>query len=802
MNYSTKYGNIPDSMKQRNNWILWSKRQGKNGEFTKVPISPNTLTPCASNDISNFQSFEYVQKQLEINRNQGISGIGFCLDNLEICIDLDHSLDQNKKPFSWASEILKLFPDTYIEISQSGEGLHIFVYGNKLFKECKFGLISGGSVEIYQHNRFIAMTGDLFQDSSIQLIDGSDGIQKLYSMKKDTRIAINKPINKQGSLLEKMFSSKNGHKVKSLFEGDISDYNGDDSRADQALMNHLAFWTGKDSSLMEELFNQSQLGKRDKWIQREDYRTRTIQKALDTSSCMYQENIEIISSSCKAKNEEWEKPKPLTSALLPVIPFAVELFLPESLRDYVSDIADRMQCPVDFPALATIAVLSSAIGSRVGVCPKAYDHDWLEIPNLWGFIVGRPSLMKSPAIKDPISLFNPLIDEAIERYKAEMKKYKANNKSLINQQKAVEEQIKKLSKEEPVDKNKIKELKTIFEIELIEPQEQRFVVNDATVEKLGEILSFNPLGVLLFRDELNGFFKSLEKDNQETSRTFFLEAWKGDSSYTVDRIGRGTIRIDNLCISIFGTIQPDVLQEMVHKNISLNNEFDGFFQRFQLITYPDISENWQNIDRKPNVKAKEFMKKLVRTLTKLNPDNFQGHIHPNKGLSYLRFNNTAQKMFDEWRQELEYKLRNTKEHPVLESHFAKYRGLIPSLALIFHFAEPKNHSLREIDENSLSIALAFSEYLESHTRRIYNLSERVDLELACILLIKFKERRIQSPFALRDIYRKNWKGLKNQAVIQKAINELIDKGILKTDIKNNSSIYLINPNIYEVNDNG
>src|SRR5260221_1404506 len=60
-----------------------------------------------------------------------------------------------------------------------------------------------------------------------------------------------------------------------------------------------------------------------------------------------------------------------------------------------------------------------------------------------------------------------------------------------------------------------------------EPRENRFLVNDATVEKLGTILRDNPNGILLFRDELSGFFYSFDKPGYETARPFFLEAWSG-----------------------------------------------------------------------------------------------------------------------------------------------------------------------------------------------------------------------------------------------------------------------------------
>lgn len=64
-----------------------------------------------------------------------------------------------------------------------------------------------------------------------------------------------------------------------LWLGDRSRYDGDDSRADMALMTRLAWWTACNPSRMERLFSRSVLGQRKKW-QREDYRRRTINRAL------------------------------------------------------------------------------------------------------------------------------------------------------------------------------------------------------------------------------------------------------------------------------------------------------------------------------------------------------------------------------------------------------------------------------------------------------------------------------------------------------------------------------------------
>src|SRR5215475_12314474 len=93
------------------------------------------------------------------------------------------------------------------------------------------------------------------------------------------------------------------------------------------------------------------------------------------------------------------------------------------------------------------------------------------------------------------------------------------------------------------------------------PQEEelilrRYMVNDSTVEKMGELLNQNPNGLLLFLDELTGWLRTLDREGHENDRAFYLESWNGSGSYTYDRIGRGTLNITAACVSILGGIQP------------------------------------------------------------------------------------------------------------------------------------------------------------------------------------------------------------------------------------------------------
>lgn len=100
------------------------------------------------------------------------------------------------------------------------------------------------------------------------------------------------------------------------------------------------------------------------------------------------EALPMLTPSLAEKNatagdlSEWPDPMPLPDTLPPVSAFDFDL-LPSTLRPWIQDIAERVQCPPDFPAVGVMISLAAVVGRKIGIRPKRQD-DWLEVPNLWG----------------------------------------------------------------------------------------------------------------------------------------------------------------------------------------------------------------------------------------------------------------------------------------------------------------------------------------------------------------------------------------------------------------------------------
>jgi putative DNA primase/helicase len=458
---------------------------------------------------------------------------------------------------------------------------------------------------------------------------------------------------------------------------------------------------------------------------------------------------------------DWQSPLALPEGLPPVAPFDEEL-LPPLLRRYVLDIADRMQCPPDFPAVALLAVLSGAVGRRCGIQPKRAD-DWTVVPNLWGCVIGRPGIMKSPPLQEVMRSLQALQAKAVEQHEHDMQDFAASTIFAGEAERVAKDAIRKAIK--GGQRAKAAELaQDAVKPAGDKPMCVRYVVNDATVEKLGELLRENPRGLLHFRDELTGFFRTLERQGHEADRAFYLECWNGDGSHTYDRIGRGTLHIPGACLAILGGIQPGPLAEMVRDMRGTGD--DGLVQRFQLAVWPDATRAWSNVDRAPDMEVRAEIDELIQRLVGLNRELIESD---HATIPVVRFDSQAQALFDGWRQTLEVRLRNESEHPAIEAHLSKYRSLVPSLALLLHLAENTGGPVSLI---SLERAVAWAEYLESHAKRIYAPAVSPDIDAARLLSVRIKAGDIEPRFALRDIYRRGWSGLSTVEAAQAAVRVL------------------------------
>lgn len=267
--------NIPDALKALPQWVV---RKGK------IPIDPRTGEGAKAGVPSTWSDFQTALQALRSNPGR-YSGLGFELNNNGIVgIDLDHVIDPESGEVSPAALKIVEAMNSYTEISPSGTGLHIFVYGNLPGDRCKH---TASGTEMYQAKRYLTVTGRSFGPLRSIRKRGRE-VGELYR-----ELFQNKPPEapqreaKAVPLLVGDYLKRGLEKDKrflSLWNGERP--HGDESADDQALLNKLAYWCNCNAEQMIEAFLSSPYAQQKderhwkKSAERKDYLQRTTAKAM------------------------------------------------------------------------------------------------------------------------------------------------------------------------------------------------------------------------------------------------------------------------------------------------------------------------------------------------------------------------------------------------------------------------------------------------------------------------------------------------------------------------------------------
>lgn len=316
------WDNLPEACSSLPQWVLWkaSKRKGKT---TKIPINCSG-TNASSTDSHTWCTLNKARKAFDKGTGAGV-GFVFTRSCGISGIDLDHCRDPSTgKIDAWAKVYLDKL-NSYSEISPSGNGFHCIIKGSlpegvdgkkKTLKGSEYR--ENACIEIYSSKRYFTMTGNRLSEYPSTVEDCQEELTAIYNelfgkdekshdeAKADTqsaqRLSIRGEKLTDDQIIVKMFSSEKGDKIKTLFNGDTSAYGGDDSAADQALCNYLAFWTGKNPQQMDRIFRRSKL-LRPKWDEMrgsETYGEMTIETACQGTSEVYKPSAPTVPDAIRA----------------------------------------------------------------------------------------------------------------------------------------------------------------------------------------------------------------------------------------------------------------------------------------------------------------------------------------------------------------------------------------------------------------------------------------------------------------------------------------------------------------------
>jgi len=315
---------IPGELRDRPQWVTWRLEQ-RDGKPTKVPYRADGKGRADATDPSTWAPFG---DALAAITRLAMDGFGYVFSADDPCtgVDLDNCLSGGTLHPAAAELVAKL--DSYTEVSPSGTGVKIIVRASKNGNtRCRTSKTPwGGMLEAYDQNRFFALTGNLFTGSRVgwevaarvqpslrketlswshqmaaglraaalpglmPLDDRQQPVDDLFSeylpaedLAGGTREPLPVDLADQ-EILDLASNASNGADFEALWQGNLNGH-GSQSEADLDLCGRLAFYTGRDPGRIDRMFRASGL-MREKW-ERDDYRERTIEKAISGCSDTY-----------------------------------------------------------------------------------------------------------------------------------------------------------------------------------------------------------------------------------------------------------------------------------------------------------------------------------------------------------------------------------------------------------------------------------------------------------------------------------------------------------------------------------
>ena len=223
-----------------------------------------------------------------------------------------------------------------------------------------------------------------------------------------------------------------------------------------------------------------------------------------------------------------------------IVEFPLYIF-PQNIENIINQLKISAGFEKAVSAASILFTVSSIIGNSKKIRVKSV---WIDTPNIWIAIIGRRGTMKTPTINFGIAPLKHDERNYAEDFKNEMRVWNVTKEG-----------------------NK--------------PKRKQRYSNDVTVEGLIKALQENPNGMGLFKDELNGFFEEMSRYKAGGNLEFYLSAFSG-GMYTKNRMTYDAITIDDIFLSIIGSVQPEVL-----KSISQNNTVNGMIDRWLFVKSKD-----------------------------------------------------------------------------------------------------------------------------------------------------------------------------------------------------------------------
>jgi hypothetical protein len=401
------------------------------------------------------------------------------------------------------------------------------------------------------------------------------------------------------------------------------------------------------------------------------------------------------------------------------VAFPLDVF-PAPIQEYMIQCNKYLNHSFDYMGASMLWMLSVIVGNSMRIKVKT---GWSEIATVWISVVGQAGIGKTPSID---SIIFPLLKQnsrEVKRYIKALKKF---------------EEYSKLTKDE---KQYTEEAK--------EPTKSQFIANDITLEALVELHGESKVSVGVFKDELNGWFKDMNKYRAGSDLEFWLSTWSGKSVAFNRKMAKSAF-VDLPIIPVLGGIQPGVLASMYTEE----NKENGFVDRM-LLTFPELRVDEYNENEIDPVTVQWYeeavvsMYEIVRE--KLVEYDLEGEVVP-------MLCNWSQEAKREWIRifnKITHQQNSDEINEYAKSGLPKMKSYIPRFSLLLHFLNASvtetDVNIREVSKQAVLGAERLAEYFTSMSRKIRSTS-RDEAQIKEVS----KSNQGRTPFEIFEaMYRKN-----------------------------------------------
>ena len=400
--------------------------------------------------------------------------------------------------------------------------------------------------------------------------------------------------------------------------------------------------------------------------------------------------------------------------------FPIDIF-PKPIQSYILECNETLDSSIDYMGCSMLWLISVVIGNSIQIEVK---KGWNETATIWLAVVGKAGLGKTPSIHN---IIKPLLS--------------ANNKEIKNY-------IKQSEKFEYYDKLSAKEKKEHEEIH--KPIKTQFIANDITIEALVELHQENKNSIGVFKDELAGWFKDMNKYREGSDLEFWLSTWSGKAISLNRKTARSSF-VDKPLVSVLGGIQPSILNAFYTED----NKDNGFMDRM-LLSYPSLDiEKWN--DKEMNYDTIQwfndsiisFYETIKHKVVEYDED---GDIKQKIAIIPKDSKTEWIRVFNEYTD-----IQNSdEENEYMKSMLPKQKSYLPRFALLINafnsfFDDTQKISALEITKESILSAEKLSKYFIAMAKKIKVNSIETN-EIKTIINTN-KNKSIKEQFI--ELYKKN-----------------------------------------------